>query len=58
MESSLPCIFYQQQAELAAMELDFELTLAAYPEQEPQADTKSDQPENSVYNFNKILDFE
>ena len=62
--SSLPPEMYEEQALLAAQELDFDLHLAACEaeiksgitaslELMPKADPKT---ENSVHNFNAILD--
>ena len=45
----LPPELYTNRAELAAEELDQDLYAAAYEELEPDED-------NSVYNFNAILD--
>ncbi|WP_375471001.1 hypothetical protein [uncultured Nostoc sp.] len=65
--SSLPPEMYADQALLAAQELDFDLHLAACESEIAQAVRanfepmpKADPPkaENSVYNFNRILDFE
>jgi hypothetical protein len=64
MSSNIPPNWYQAQAELAAEELDFDLHLgacetqmkegiAASLEPMPEPDPK---PDNSVYNFNAILD--
>jgi hypothetical protein len=63
--SSFPPEWYEDQARLAARELDFDLHLAACESEMksaihaslqplPQPDPKP--PENSVYNFNAILD--
>lgn len=64
MHNSIPPDWYQSQAEIAAQELDFDLHLAACEaeikegiaaslEPMPQPEKQSD---NSVYNFNAILD--
>lgn len=66
MESSgIPSDWYAQQAELAARELDFDLHMAACEAEirsaiaanfEPMPMADSPPTENSVYNFNAILD--
>ncbi|WP_138500939.1 hypothetical protein [Nostoc sp. PA-18-2419] len=62
--SSFPSDWYQSQAEIAAHELDCDLHLAACEAQikegiaaslEPMPEPDS-KPDNSVYNFNAILD--
>lgn len=64
--SNNPNNCYQQQAKQAALELDFGLGLATSEaecrdaisagfEAMPEVDV-SDEPENSIYNFNEILD--
>ncbi|MBH8561662.1 hypothetical protein I8748_05620 [Nostoc sp. CENA67] len=58
MDSFSPMNYYQQQAITAAAELDYELELAAAEAENTEDDSvqPSPQPENSVYNFNAILD--
>ncbi|MFN6540887.1 MAG: hypothetical protein RM021_031725 [Nostoc sp. EkiNYC01] len=65
MNSHIPPDWYEVQAELAAQELDYDLHLAACEagikegiaaSLEPMPESVSQQPDNSVYNFNAILD--
>lgn len=63
--SSFPPEWYEDQARLAAQELDFDLHIAACESEIKQAINASLEPmpepdphplDNSVYNFNAILD--
>lgn len=64
--SSIPPEWYAVQAELAAKELDFDLHLAACEAeiksgisvtfQPIETESETQQPDNSVYNLNAILD--
>lgn len=67
MNSSISPEWYEAQAALAANELDFELHIAACEyeiksgisvtfEPMPQAEQQTPQSDNSVYNFNAIID--
>lgn len=63
--SSFPPEWYEDQARLAAQELDFDLHITACESEIKQGINaslepmpKSNEPENSVYRFNEILDAE
>lgn len=62
MHNSIPPDWYQSQAEIAAQELDYDLHLATCEAGIKEAITASLEPmpepvpDNSVYNFNAILD--
>ena len=58
MDSFSPMNYYQMQAIQAAQELDYELELAAAEAENTEVDSveSAPPPENSVYNFNVILD--
>ncbi|MFN6565437.1 MAG: hypothetical protein RMY28_037330 [Nostoc sp. ChiSLP01] len=65
MHNSIPPDWYQTQADIAAQELDYDLHLAACEagikegiaaSLEPMPEPVPQQPDNSVYNFNAILD--
>ncbi|BAY77939.1 hypothetical protein NIES25_44090 [Nostoc linckia NIES-25] len=62
MHNSIPPDWYEAQAELAAQELDYDLHLAACEAEIKEGIAASLEPmpepvpDNSVYNFNAILD--
>lgn len=65
MSNSLDPNWYAQQAEQAARELDFDLNMAACEAEirsaiaanfEPMPEAVPKQPDDSIYNFNALLD--